>query len=290
MWTREELKNNAKRFLKFSLFKAVVVCLIFAIFVNILNGNSILDNSKNAVNRNISSIDENNSRYVENYDEKFKSPENNTTFDLNLNGNNLNVYNLIEKYLPKSLADNFLFTGKLSIVISNTIFWFILIMIFILRIFIINPLRIGRARFFLNGYSGDVKISYLFSSFKDGSWIKISLKLFVRDLYIVLWSLLLFIPGIVKSYQYYFVDYILAEDPNLSISDAISLSSSMTSGEKYDIFILDLSFIGWQILASLLLNLGYILLNPYMQATVASLYIFDRDKLKNVEIENLNIN
>ena len=95
---------------------------------------------------------------------------------------------------------------------------------------------------------------------------------FLRGLYVALWSLLFVIPGIIKGYSYAMTPFILAENPNLSASQAIRLSEDLMDGYKTDLFLLDLSFIGWDILAALTLNLGNIALNPYKNAAYAAFY------------------
>jgi uncharacterized membrane protein len=96
---------------------------------------------------------------------------------------------------------------------------------------------------------------------------------FLRDLYLTLWTCLFFIPGIVKSYSYRMVPYILAENPELSAREAITLSRKMMYGHKWSTFVLDLSFIGWQLLSGITMGLvGVFYTNPYVAATDAELY------------------
>lgn len=95
---------------------------------------------------------------------------------------------------------------------------------------------------------------------------------FLRGLYIFLWSLLLIIPGIVKSYSYAMTPFILAEHPELTVNEAIQQSEEMMDGHKGELFMLYLTFIGWDLLAALTLNLGHILLNPYKNAAAAAFY------------------
>ena len=97
------------------------------------------------------------------------------------------------------------------------------------------------------------------------------------NLFIFLWSLLCVIPGIYKEYQYYYIPYLLAENPYMSFDRAKELSIAMTDGEKMDIFVLDLSFIGWYLLGAIIL-IGGIFVNPYAQATYAELYAAARSK------------
>lgn len=95
---------------------------------------------------------------------------------------------------------------------------------------------------------------------------------FLRGLYITLWSLLLVIPGIVAAYSYAMTPYILAENPDLTASEAIARSKEMMYGYRGDLFVLHLTFLGWDILAALTLNIGYLWLNPYKNAATAAFY------------------
>lgn len=95
---------------------------------------------------------------------------------------------------------------------------------------------------------------------------------FLRGLYEFLWSLLLIIPGIMAHYSYAMTPYILAENPSLTAGEAIAASKEMMDGHKADLFWLELSFIGWDILAGLTLNIGYLWLNPYRKAAEAAFY------------------
>jgi len=95
---------------------------------------------------------------------------------------------------------------------------------------------------------------------------------FLRGLYTALWSMLFIIPGIVASYRYAMTPYILAENPEMTASEAITASKEMMEGHKWRLFCLDMSFIGWSILCGLTGNLGYIALNPYTNAARTAFY------------------
>jgi len=95
---------------------------------------------------------------------------------------------------------------------------------------------------------------------------------FLRNLYVTLWSLLLVIPGIIASYSYAMTPYILAENPGLRANEAISRSKEMMDGYKGELFLLHLTFIGWDLLAVLTLNIGHLWLNPYKHAAEAAFY------------------
>lgn len=132
-------------------------------------------------------------------------------------------------------------------------------------------LQLGYAKFLLKQHDGqNPEFNDLFSEFdRFGTGFA---QAFLRNLYVTLWSLLLIIPGIVKGYSYSMTPFILAEHPNLTASRAIELSMQMMDGHKMELFILDLTFIGWSLLAGLTLNLGYLALNPYTNAARAAFY------------------
>ncbi len=92
-------------------------------------------------------------------------------------------------------------------------------------------------------------------------------------LYTFLWSLLFIIPGIVKSYSYAMTSYILLDRPELSATDAIKESEKMMNGHKMDLFILDLSFIGWILLSCLTCGILVLYVEPYMMATRSAFYL-----------------
>ena len=87
-----------------------------------------------------------------------------------------------------------------------------------------------------------------------------------------LWSLLFVIPGIVAGYSYAMTGYILAEHPELTASEAIEQSKQMMSGNRFRLFCLQFSFIGWDLLCALTLGIGNLWLRPYKQAAEAAFY------------------
>lgn len=108
----------------------------------------------------------------------------------------------------------------------------------------------------------------LFGYYSTRVWTTI----FLKQVYLVLWSLLLVIPGIIKSYSYSLTEFILLDEPDLSNNAAIERSMAMMNGHKKQMFFLDLTFIGWAILALLTFGLGFILLTPYAVTARAALY------------------
>ena len=107
------------------------------------------------------------------------------------------------------------------------------------------------------------------SSFIEGlsQWAKGIVCGLWKSLWVFLWSLLFIIPGIVKAYAYSQTEYLLLEYPELSVTKAMKISIQITRGHKGDLFIQDLSFIGWAILASIPMGLGWLWLTPYISMT-----------------------
>lgn len=88
-----------------------------------------------------------------------------------------------------------------------------------------------------------------------------------------LWTLLFIIPGLIKSYSYRMVPYILSDNEDMSATEAITKSREIMNGNKWRAFVLDLSFIGWVFLSCITLGLvGIFYVAPYISATEAELY------------------
>jgi len=114
------------------------------------------------------------------------------------------------------------------------------------------------------------QINDLFTEFNNfWSAFKVS---FLTGLFTFLWSLLLIIPGIVKAYAYSQAMYILAENPEIGAREALKRSEEMMQGHKMDLFVLNLSFIGWYLLGAITFGIAYIWVIPYVQATMANFY------------------
>ncbi len=143
-------------------------------------------------------------------------------------------------------------------------------------LFVTNVVLIGLYYYFIRNHYGEANIANLFHGFRSG-YLHIVGVQFVTDLIIFLWSLLFIIPGIMAGYKYRFVPYLLSENPYLNGKEARQLSALMTDGQKWDIFILDLSFLGWYLLGLICFLVGYFLILPYQHATNAELYLFLRD-------------
>ena len=145
-------------------------------------------------------------------------------------------------------------------------------------IFIGNVIVVGNNRYFIKNHDENPELGEIFSGFK-GNYLNVVKIMFLMDLKTLLWLLLFIIPGFVKAYEYSMIPYLLAENPNLSASEAFSLSKQMTTGQKADLFVLDLSFLGWIILGALCCGIGLLFVQPYPEATKAEVYLILKQKI-----------
>jgi len=148
---------------------------------------------------------------------------------------------------------------------------FLLALIF--KVFVGYMLEVGGRKYFIRLAEGESNMSYLGYCFKSGRYLSVLGTMLVRSIFTFLWFLLLIIPGIIKSYSYKMVPYILADNPSIGAMRAIELSNNMTKGEKWNMFVLDLSFIGWYLLGFLACCIGIIFVTPYFNATQGELYL-----------------
>lgn len=233
MWSRKELKNRAKAFLRKNYWGAFLVSIVIAL----AGGNSGWGGGGSS-----------------------DSGGQHSTFTTN------NSFDLT------------------FVLIAVVTFIIILLIIMALRIFIGYSLEVGGRRYFVQSVQyKDNKKCFRFG-FDGQNYAGIVKTMLLTDIYIFLWSLLLIIPGIVKSYSYSMVPYILADNPNIGIKKAIALSNEMTMGHKFDMFVLDLSFIGWYLLGTLALGIGVLFVLPYDNATNAELYLVLRENALNTNL------
>lgn len=138
---------------------------------------------------------------------------------------------------------------------------------------VVNIITMGTMTWFHRSIKTEgLKMEEMFWPFKEDYGGNV-LMMFLISLYTALWSMLFVVPGIVKGYSYSLAMYIKSENPNIPASKAIELSTRMTNGHKMDLFVLDMSFIGWGILSAFTLNiLGILYVMPYQYAAKAFAY------------------
>lgn len=154
-----------------------------------------------------------------------------------------------------------------TVLMPSPINWFITILVWLISI----VLAAGFATYCLAIRRGkEMPLSTLFDGFSIAG--KVILLEIVAGIFIFLWSLLLIIPGIIATYRYRFALYNLLENPDLGILEAINLSKEQTYGYKWQLFVLDLSFLGWLILDVFTMGFLGIWLIPYITLTDIAFY------------------
>ena len=257
MWTRANLKANAKVAFKRNYWKCVLVAFILGIAAN--SGSSSAGSTAGQTTSNIMSEDyTNDDFYTEAFDEDY--------------------------YEEDSIAQSFgdIFASGISGIVATIGIAIVLIFVvaaLAISIFVFGPLEVGCRNYFkINAYE-QAELGTLKIGFKKNHYMKMVGTVFFRNLYIGLWSLLLIVPGIIKSYEYKMIPYILADCPDISRQDAFRISKEMMYGNKMNAFILDLSFIGWSLLTVVTCGLaGVFYVNPYIAATDAELFIAIREE------------
>lgn len=258
-WTRESIKEYAKGFLRNYYWKAFVVCLIVAIVGVGTSNNSNRIFKKQKIRDQIENTIEyeSGSRITNRLDRAINRPLDRISRTVNRPSRMISIMAIPRFFLKTTIG---------------LIFGVVALIMLVLKITLGYSLEVGKNRFFLEGFKGDADVGNLFSTFNAIEYFGIVKTQFIKGLYIFLWSLLFVIPGIIKTYEYFMVPYILAEYPNLDTHEVLQISKEMTYGHKMDIFILKLSFIGWNILGGLLMGIGIFFINPYKEATYARLY------------------
>lgn len=244
MWSRRELKEISKKRVSLNYWKAVLAAFVL---VALCGGGS------GPIGAFLMGINDNNeSEY--NYKQEVIEDK--------------NVYET-EDIIIKDGITVFFF---IVIVLITIVFLVFFLVILPLNILVMKPLQVGIRRFFTKNLKEQAQIKELCYGFDHGykNIVKIQ---FFRSFYIFLWTLLLIVPGIIKRYEYQMVPYILGEHPEMEIKEVFTFSSSMMYGNKWNAFVLDLSFFGWYILNGITLGIvGIFYLNPYIQQTEAVLY------------------
>lgn len=141
-----------------------------------------------------------------------------------------------------------------------------------LSVFVFNVLEVGCRGFFSCSMTEDPELGLIADGFTQNYWNCVKTQ-FLKSLFIGLWSLLFVIPGVIKAYEYRMVPYLLAEHPEMSSGEIFARSKEMMQGNKWDTFVLDISFVGWVLLSGITLGILYIFwVGPYIAATDAALY------------------
>lgn len=251
MWTRKELKQQAKAALRRNYWKIVLVALIALLFGGGIGGASSAGGNSDSGKREESVVNETEI----------------DAEDIDIAG--MNRENMDTEDIGKGNMDTVL---VIYLSLLMVIFIIVFAGILVLNMFFFNPLWVGVNRFMIKSVADRAEVKEVAYGF-DHSYKNIVKTLFYMDLQIFLWALLFIIPGIYKKYQYRMVPYILAEQPGMEYREAMQRSKDMMRGEKWNTFVLDLSFILWHMLGMITVGIAEIFyVQPYQQLTCAALY------------------
>lgn len=172
-------------------------------------------------------------------------------------------------------------TAPLALSIGETAFLAtlpLLIILWLLVLVVSSTVTIGVNLGFLNFFRGG-RPTYTEAStylLKENRFLKFLWTNVLMVILLYLWSLLFLIPGIIKTYSYSMTNYILKDKlekgESVTVTQAITESRQLMNGHKWEYFVLQLSFIGWAMLANLTFGIGYLWLVPYIETTNAAFY------------------
>ena len=278
MWTRQELKARAKIAFRQNYWKCVVVALILSLLGASTGGGNAGRDAANMNNMPMTTSTTNgtDAYIVSETDQAFAEQYQDT---MNYWVNELDQASAAE--YPSVLARMIsALMGGISIVVIGFALLFAIVLAIAIGVFVVNIFKIGGCQFFVKNAFEITPIGEILGGFRGDRYFSNAITMFLKDLREFLWGLLLIIPGIVKSYEYRMIPYLLAEYPELTPSEAFRLSREMMTGNKWNAFVLDLSFLGWDILGALTLGIVDVFwVAPYKHATNAELYL---DLKKNV--------
>lgn len=283
MWKRKELKSKAKKVVHKNYWTAVVVCFLIALLTGEF-GTSIV-----GVGQSEDSMDPN---YVIHYEVEIQNDEIETLFKeeniknvlnetqikaLEAIEANLNSVTKSQKYIFKiwdAITSFNIHQTQLGVLLCIGAF-----IAFAFTIFVADPLIVGGKKYFLKARKGsNTKVGVIGEVFRKEHWLNVSMIMLLRNIYNALWYLTI-VGGVIKTYEYRMIPYILAENPKIKRKEAFELSKQMMKGNKWRTFILDISFFGWYFLSVLTFGILSILyVNPYNAATIAELYVGLRKK------------
>ena len=261
MWTRKSVKQKGKKAFLGNYWKCVLVAIILSIAIGAGSYGAGSGSSFSSTFTNIISQkeddDRNVDRTVEYTDDDGTSHK--VTFDVDLTD-------------PASIDQEDVNILIGLFVVGAVIYVVIMAFALAFKYFLMIPFDYGCRKFFRKNLDEPAKLSNIVYVF-DSHYKNIVKTAFLTDLFIWLWSLLFIVPGIIKAYSYRLVPYIMSENPDINFRDAQAESARLMKGNKWKSFVLDLSFIGWDILT--LMTWGFLeifFVGPYKASTDAALY------------------
>ncbi len=276
MWDRKELKQRGMAAFKANYWRTVLVCVLLSFFV--LGGSASVGGARRSLNithvYNTPSVQSSQSGEITVNGTSYGSVTDALEALDDLDFDDLELDELLSAGSQAFDSDSETGAAILAVVgaVIVLVVAIVLLLSSVLKIFVLNPLEAGCRNFLLRNATGESDLGDIGFGFTPDYWRNVK-TLFLRDLFRFLWGLLLIVPGIIKRYSYRMAPYILADRPELSGTEVLTLSRQMMNGHKWKTFVLDLSFLGWNILSALTFGLlGVFYVNPYRQCTNAELY------------------
>ena len=247
MWDRKLLKKNGKQAFLRNYWACVAACTLVMVLLNTIVS-FVLKIRSNDAETDWNAIRQYINDYVAN---GTANPE---VFLAE-------IQQLMFEYMQKYLA------------LIIIVFLIELVVMFAVRTIVSNVFAVGLNRYFLENREHKTGIGKIFYGFREGRYASTVWVMFLQSVYIFVWSLFFVIPGIIKSYSYKLVPYIMAENSNIDCGRVFELSKKMMKGHKWEAFKLELSFIGWELLACEPTGLlYYFFVIPYEKATYTEFY------------------
>ena len=276
MWDRKELKQRGMAAFKANYWRTVLVCFLLSFFV--LGGSASIGGARRSLNithvYNTPGVQSSQSGEITVNGTSYGSVTDALKALDDLDFDDLELDELLPAGSQAFDSDSETGAAILAVVgaVIVLVVAIVLLLSSVLKIFVLNPLEAGCRNFLLRNATGESDLGDIGFGFTPDYWRNVK-TLFLRDLFRFLWGLLLIVPGIIKCYSYRMAPYILADRPELSGTEVLTLSRQMMNGHKWKTFVLDLSFLGWNILSALTFGLlGVFYVNPYRQCTNAELY------------------
>lgn len=286
MWKRKNLKDKAKKTVKNNYWTAVVLCFVITILTGEYgnsitgiwqSGDSVLPDYVITQNQYLieNEISKDNIAEIQEKQEKIEEITKNLTENqlkmVNTITSNLNSLTKSQKYIYKIWDAIELFIMNQNLLGIAYVLIAIIAILYI--ILLAEPLLVAERRYFIIASEKEnTKMGVMKEIFKRKNWSNVAIIMFFKSFYNFLWYLTI-IGGIIKTYEYRMIPYLLAENPDMNKKEAFARSKQMMKGNKWKTFILDLSFILWEILSTVTFGLLDILyVNPYKIATSVELY------------------
>ena len=286
MWKRKNLKDKAKKTVKNNYWTAVVLCFVITILTGEYgnsitgiwqSGDSVLPDYVITQNQYLieNEISKDNIAEIQEKQEKIEEITENLTENqlkmVNTITSNLNSLTKSQKYIYKIWDAIELFIMNQNLLGIAYVLIAIIAILYI--ILLAEPLLVAERRYFIIASEKEnTKMGVMKEIFKRKNWSNVAIIMFFKSFYNFLWYLTI-IGGIIKTYEYRMIPYLLAENPDMNKKEAFARSKQMMKGNKWKTFILDLSFILWEILSTVTFGLLDILyVNPYKIATSVELY------------------